>query len=49
MCVMLLIVVLGVLLFVREKPSDEKPAEEGVFHIPGIVGVGTASSSSQTS
>ena len=39
MCVMLLIVVLGVLLFVREKPSDEKPAEEGVFHIPGIVGV----------
>lgn len=39
MCVMLLIVVLGVLLFVREKPGDEKPAEEGVFHIPGIVGV----------
>lgn len=39
MCIMLLIVVLGVLIFVREKPSDEKPVSEQVFHIPGIVGV----------
>ena len=39
MCVMLFIVVLGVLIFVREKPGDEKPTGEQVFHIPGIVGV----------